>query len=337
MGFSSQEGQVGLKTQTSAGVYDDPGTGGVFMRTRSGSLAPARDLLVPDAEIGGNRDVPDAYLGAVAWAGEYDFYARTNMLATLLYGVFGAKSSTDNAGAGSLLVGTHTITPGSGALPWLSVEENIGGSLETFNFTDAKVNTLHLEAEANGYLMGTCGLIAKTAIAGATKTAVPDFDTNPLIVGTNITVTYNAVQLPAKSFSFDVTNNIEDDDFRLGSFTLGDVTEKRREVTAGVTVRPSDSAIWRQATLGTAAATGPGGLTTKQQLVITCETYEVIGTSVDKHSIVITLPKVVFEPFAFDPSGDDVIEHDLSMRALRPDPATAVATVVVKNELADVL
>ena len=336
MGFQSQSGQVGLKTQTTPDTYDDPGTGGVFLRTRSGSLGPSRDLIIPDPEIGGSRDVPDAYLGSVAFSGEIEFYARMNALATLCNGAFGSVS-TDDANFVADGWATHTFTPiDVGALPWLSMEENVGGNFDTFNYTDMKVNSLHLESDANGYLMGNFGAIARKQTAGNTKTADPSalFDTTPLMVGTNITATLDAVALPAKSFSFDFTNNLEDDDFRLGSFFLGDMTEKRREVTAGFTIRPEDSGYWRQAVYGTAGATAPGGLVTKEQLVITAQTYEFAGTSVSQVlEVVITIPNVTIEPFAVEPSGDDVIEHDVTMRALRPSNATPICTVAVINEL----
>jgi hypothetical protein len=65
MGFSSQAGQAILRQQAVAGTFQaDTGTAGVGLKLRSGSLAPSRTLTLPDPEIGGNRDVPDAYLGA---------------------------------------------------------------------------------------------------------------------------------------------------------------------------------------------------------------------------------------------------------------------------------
>lgn len=329
MGFSSQAGQVLFATQASSGVFPATfGTAHTAMKLRSGSLTPSRDLLVTDPEIGGGRDTVDAYLGAVSWAGDFEFYARLESIPTLLKACLGSASSAVATG-----VNTHTITPLDAAtLPFVAVEENIGGSLETFQYTDAVVNTFHLEAEANGYLMGTAGLIAKSQVAGATKTATPLWDNSPMIVGTNITLTYNGVTLPAKSFAFDVTNNFEDDDFRLGSFFLGDLTAKSREVTGSFTIRPSDSTLWRSAVYGGSALTSPGGLTNKQALVITCTTYEdITGAAGTKSSISVTIPKVALEPYGLEPSGDDVMENDISWRALRPAAATPVCTVVVKN------
>jgi len=330
MGFGSQAGQVMFGTQTAMGTYlATMATTGKAMKLRSGSLGPNRELLVTDPEIGGGRDTSDAYLGAVSWSGDYEFYARLEGITTLLKGVLGSAASATTTG-----VSTHTITPlDSSTLPFLSIEEKIGSGLETYQYTDAVVNTFHMEADANGFLMGTAGLIAKTQIAGATPTPTPTYDNSPLIVGTNITMTYNALSLPAKSFSFDITNNFEDDDFRLGSFYLGDLTAKAREITGSFTIRPADSALWRQAVYGGSALTAPAGLTVKNQLVITMSTYEDIqsGIPATKGSIVITIPKVALEPYALEPSGDDVIENDISFRALRPVQATPIATVVVKS------
>lgn len=336
MGFSSQSGQVILRSQAVQGTYQaDTGTAGVAVKLRGGALGPNRELLVPDPEIGGGRDVVDAYLGAVSFAGDYELYGRVDALATLLKACLGVAAAPVTATG----VTTHTITPtDSGTLPYLSVEENIGGSLETFRYTDCVVNTLHLEADANGYLMATAGIIGAKQTAGATKTANPTWDDTPMIVGTNVTVTYNAVTLPAKSFSLDINNNVEDDDFRLGSFYIGDLTAKRREITASFGIRESSSALWRQATYGVSSATEPGGLTTKNQLVITCKTYEEIqgGTPTTPNTLTITIPKFILSPYSLDPSGDDVIENDVEGQALRPQTATPIMTAEIKSAKATI-
>lgn len=338
MGFSSQSGQVILRSQSVQGTYNaDTGTAGVGVLLRGGSLGPSRELMIPDPEIGGGRDITDAYLGAVSWSGDYEMYARVDALTTLLKGCLG-----QNVVSGTLTTGgfTNTLTPlDSGTLPYLSVEENIGGSLETYQYTDTVVNSLHLETDANGYLMATAGLIAAKQTAGATKTGAPIFDQTPMIVGTNVTVTYNSVTLPAKSFSLDINNNFEDDDYRLGSFFIGDLTAKRREVTAGFGIRESSSALWRQAVYGTSGATTPGGITTKNQLVITCQTYEdlagVTGPTA-KGSITITIPKFALTPYTLEASADDIIESDIEGQALRPAVATPIITVVTKTAKATV-
>lgn len=324
MGFGSQSGQVIIRTQAVKGTYQaDTGAQGVGIKLRSGSLGTNRDLLIPDPEIGGGRDTTDAYLGAVAWSGDYEFYARVKSVATLFKAGFGAVDAGVVVETG---VNKFTVTPSDSAtLPYLSIEERIGSGLECFRYTDAIVNTLHLEGEANGYLQGSAGIIAALQTAGATPTASPTWDNTNLIVGTNITVTYNSIQLPAKSFNFDFTNNFEDDDFGLGSLFLSSLTAKGREVTSSFTIRPQDSTLFRQAAYGATSATTAGGLSTKAPLVIEAKTYEKIGATA-VGSIKLTMPSFILSPHSFDPSGDDVIETDIEGRAVRPTPGTPIVT-----------
>lgn len=336
MGFSSQAGHIALRSQAVNGTFQsDIATAGVVLRTRGGSMEPQRDLLVPDPEIGGGRDINDAYLGAVAWAGDVEFYARMKALPTLLKSACGTAGVVTTTG-----VSTHTITPADTALlPRLSMQQKIGSALEVYNYTDVVVNTLHLEAEANGYLMGTAGLIAIKETAGNTSLTSGEIgtieDASPMIVGTNITITYNAVTVKAKSFSIDLNNNYENDDFQLGSFYLNQLSPKRREFTGSFTIRPEDSAMFRQAVYGGSALTAPAGTTIKQQMIITCSTYEDIpsGTPATKYSIAITIPKVALKPFALSPSGDDLVQVDVEFQALRPVTATPLFTAVLKNDL----
>jgi hypothetical protein len=330
MGFSSQSGQVLFATQASQGVFPAGfATQATAMKLRSGSLGPNRDLLYTDPEIGGGRDTTEAYLGAASWAGDYEFYVRLESLPTLLRGVLGSFTTTvDTPVVGA---NTHLITPSDSAtLPYIAIEEEIGSGLETYQYVDGVVNTFHLESDANGFFMGTAGLIARQQTAGATPTASPVWDNSPLIVGTNIAITYNGVSLPAKSFALDINNNFESDDFRLGSFYLGDLTAKRREVSGSFTIRPTSSALWRQAVYGGPSLTTVGGLTAKQALVITASTYEFI-TGTTTSQIVITIPKVALQPFAESPSGDDVIENDVSWTAVRPSVGTAICSVSVRS------
>lgn len=330
MGFSSQSGHMILKTQAVPGTFDtDLTTDGVGVILRSGALGSSRELMIPDPEIGGGRDVVDAYLGPSAWSGDYEFYARIDALSTMLKAALGTAAAPATATG----LTTHTITPSDLAqLPFLSIQEKIGSGLECYNYTDAVINTLHLESDASGYMQGTIGVIAAKQVAGIIP-ATPAFDATPMIVGTNVTVQYNSVTLPAKSFSLDINNNFEDDDFRLGSLYLGDLTPKRREVTASFGIRESSSALWRQAVYGVSSATAPGGITTKQSLKITCMTWENIGgaTPVTPYTLEITIPNFSLSPYALAVSGDDVIESDIEGRAVRPLVGTPILTAVVKT------
>lgn len=334
MGQTSQSGQVIFATQTAPGVPVDAttlGTDGLSVKLRSGSLAGNRDLLIPDPEIGGGRDVADAYLGAVAFSGDFEMYLRYRAIAFFLANALGEKA-TVATGTGAW---THTITPTDGQVPFMTVYEKIGDGLERFIYSDVVVNTFHLEADANGYVMATAGLIGRLATAGvADIDGIPLTDNTSMAVGTNVQVKYDGVNMPAKSFSLDINNNFEDDNFYLGSFFLGDLTAKRREVTASVTVRHETAAYMKQALFGSAAATQIGGLVTKKPLSIVISSYEDVpgATPAVKFKTEVTIGKAAFEPFAFAPSGDDAFENDIAIRALRPDPGVDIMSVTVVND-----
>ena len=338
MGFVAQAGHFGVKTQAVKGTYQSPGAvapnQGVFLFFRSGALGGNRELLIPDPEIGGSRDIPDAQLGPISYSGEIDMYARMESMATLMRAALGAVATTGTAATGY----SHEVTPAD-TIPWLSVEEKIANGYESFKYTDAKVNTYHLEADANGYLMSTAGMIAlKQELVVPTPLGTQRRDSSPLLVGSNICVRWGGVDLPAKSFSLDINNNLEDDDYRLCSMSLGDAVEKRREITMGVTIRPNDALLWRTAMWGGPAAVQPLGQSFKDDVEIEITSYEDIpGATVGvKYNTTITVPQAIIAPFSLDPSGDDVLEHDIEIRAVRPNLGVPIITATVTNSFATV-
>ena len=67
------------------------------------------------------------------------------------------------------------------------------------------------------------------------------------------------------------------------------------------------------------------------QIVIV--SYEKItGAASMVYTIQIDVPQAAIRPFGINPSGDDVLEHDMEIVALRPVPATPILTITVKNE-----
>jgi hypothetical protein len=293
-------------------------------------MSTNRDLLVPDAEIGGNRDVPDAQLGPASFTGSYDMYLRPESAAFFLKNVFGS-----NVDSGAVATGyTHTITPVD-TLPWVSIEEQEASGFLNLKYTDFKVNTFHMECAADGYLMATATVIGLSQIVDSAPTTSGNqrWDTSNLLLGPTVSVTYNSVALPAKSFTFDVNNNIESNDFRLGSFFLGDIVEKRRDIAMGCVIRPQDASLWKQAVWGTSSSTVVGGPKTTAAAVITVTAYDdIVGATAGvKYTLTFTIPAAVIKPYNTDPKGDDVIDNTLVIQALRPNPATPAITVAIKN------
>ena len=334
MGFNSQTGAVIIGTQGTPGEFkSDLASTGVALRLTSGALTLSREGLIYDPEIGGGRDVSDIFLGPGAVSGTLEFYPRFgSSLGTLLRAALGAAVSEAGSDAA---VYTHSITPIDGsALPYLSVYQELSSNLERSNFTDVVVNSLHLEADANGFLTGSVELIGKNQ-AFDVPVIVPTtlFDTTTGTVGSSIRVLKDGVNLKPKSFSLDINNNFEDDDFRLGQYHLEDLTPKRREVTLSTNLRHEDRSILRQALMGSASATQLSGQTDKSALVIEIISYQLIegASTATPHKLTITVPEVVVQPFTIEPSGDDILENDVEWQAVRTDPAVPIMTAELQN------
>jgi hypothetical protein len=97
--------------------------------------------------------------------------------------------------------------------------------------------------------------------------------------------------------------------------------------------------MWRQASYGNAAATAPSGLITKQGLVITMSTYEALAgvTPTTPYSLVLNFPTAALQPYPLDPSGDDIIESDLTFQILRPDVGKKLVYAYFVNDVAAIV
>lgn len=239
---------------------------------------------------------------------------------------------------GTATIYTHTITPAN-TLPWVTVEERIGSGFESFQYVDAKVSTLKFDAEAGGFLSGSASLVAITQTAGFAAQATPAWDTTPMMVGGQVTVKFNGATLPASSFSLEINNGLETDDFRLGQLTLGDIVEKRREIKMSMSYRPSDSSLWKGAMYGATNLSAPqAGPAYQGPVQIVVNSLETIGDVVGgtKYSLTIDIPYAAIAPFKASPSGDDILSTDLELTALRPWANAPIITATVVNNLATV-
>ena len=196
-----------------------------------------------------------------------------------------------------------------------------------------------LNAEATGYLMGSADVIAAMSSSGFTEQTDPDWDTTPMMVGGQVSITLDNAALGAKSFSLEINNNLETDDFNLGSLYLASITEKRRDIKMSCSYRPQDATMWKAAMYGDPDATSPqAGPAYHGPVSILIESFETIGDEVGgtPFSCLIEIPAAVVAPFKLSPSGDDVLQNDLEITAIQPDPLVPIMTVTITNDLATV-
>lgn len=333
--YQASLGQVGMARQATLGTPATlSATAGPtrWMKLRSSSVGADRNLLIPDPEIGGAgaRDVNRAYLGPVHFSGDHDYYIRNESLPLWIYAAMGGGGGTPTGTAAAGYV--HTITPAD-TLQAFTIQEALGNTFDVMQYSDAFVNSLRFECNADGYMMGKANIQAITGVAGATATTSPAFDATPLILGSKITLAYNSVTIPAQSFNFEFNNNIEASHYTLGSLFVDAMTPKRRDLTGSFTLRPQSSALFRQAVMGTSGTqTSPTGLAVAQGLTITCTTYEIItGATTQVYTLALTLPEVYLAPHKVTANQDNIIEESIDFRAVKIAAANSVSAVVTNG------
>lgn len=325
--YMSQSGYIGLAKQTASGTgaYTTPAK---YMYVNSVSIEPDTDLLISDPEIGSGRDIIDSsvLVGPIKWTGSLDFNVRPEAIGLLLLGATGAVTSSGITGAAY----GHTFTFQNDLVP-LSIENSVGNGLEVFGYSDCKVNTLHFEAAAGEIVTGNAEIIAIQETSGKTNQA-ETFETSPMFTYQSGSVILDSGEISVKSFSFDINNNIADDDFRFGSRTLASLVEKRRELAASLEIVPTDSSVFKKSVYGASTATTVSGLQTTYSgsLFLRFESaYKVPGTTVP-YQMDITIPKAVFQAAPFTISGDDMIVETLDLLPVKQS-GSDIATIVLRN------
>jgi hypothetical protein len=323
--FASELGHIGLSKEASSGLFANPSK---YLLVTSAEINPDTDLLIPDAEVGGGRDIVDGGVahGTIKWSGSLDYYLRPEAIGLLLLGATGAVVSSGISGSayGHQFKMIDYLQP-------LCIEQNVASTLDTLDYTDVKVNSFHIEASAGEFVTGSSEIVAIAVTAGGVN-HTPTFETAPVFTYAGGYVELEGAQISVKSFSFDVNNNLVDDDFRIGSRTLASLVEKRREVTASLEIAPSDNTLFRKSVFGSSTAAAASG---SQQLYsgslfLRLESPTSIPGSAVRYQMDINIPKAIFEASPLPQSGDDLVVQTLSMRAVKT-AGQDVATIVLRN------
>lgn len=326
--YMAQSGYIGTARQTASGTYVTPTK---YHYVTDASIEPNGDLIIPDPEIGGGRDIVDGSVhpGTISWSGGINFYVRPESIGHFILGSTGAVTSSGLAGISGGY--GHTFTFANDLIPF-SVEECIGDGLDVIGYNDVKFQNFHIEAAAGELTTGTVDIIASNAVAGKTQ-QTPSYETSPIMTFAGGSVVINNAAMSVKSVSLDIANNIADDDFRIGSRTLQSLVEKRREISASVEIVPTDNSIFRQAVYGSSSATTVSGLQTVfgGALFLRFETAAKIpGSATVGYQLDFNFPKAVFRVSDYSGANDDQITQTLDMLVVDTSNA-AIGTVVLRN------
>jgi len=333
MPFSSNEGYVGFARQTASGTYVAPTR---FLYVKNIDITPDNNIMIQDPEIGGIRDITDnVQLGTIGWGGNIDFDARPEGIGHLVLSAMGAVTSSGIAGQSGAY--GHLFTPESDCLP-ISIEKRVGGNstatlLDVFGYQDCKVNTLRFECAAGEMVTGTAEVVAIEERSGKTNQTAT-YGTDPIFTFVNGIVNIEGVSYSVKNLSFELNNNIDTEDFRIGQRTRQTLIEQRRELSATLDIVPTDANVFKNAYFGSTGDTAVANTQTiyKGTLFIRFENPKVIGATSQKYSMDITIEEAAFRTAPLPMSGDDMIIQTLEMLPVKASGSNIV-TIAIRNSI----
>lgn len=312
--FTAETGNIGVAVQTAGqGTFVEPTD---YMKVLSIDMNPDGEKLIPDVEIGAGSDITEVHQGTYKISGEIETYVRSEAIVTLLYGLLGRYTSSGelNGGQGNYL---HNVLPVvSGSLPYLSVKKVISDNVQAFNYKDCKVNKFTLDVKASEFANAKFSLVGISDAIGTPGT--PSYETAPLLVATKTTINFGPAAISAKSLTLEVNNNLVDDDFRIGSRFLGDITAKRRELMLNLdVVLDTTSELYRKSFYGGAALTSAGFDVYADSVDIILDSPTVIGTSTTTYKILFQIKRAIFMAAPIPASGDDLIVIPLELKPVK--------------------
>ena len=310
MSYTAETGYVGLAIQSVQGTFQSPTD---YMRVKSVDLNPEGDKIIPDPEIGGISDITDVHQGTYKISGTIDSYVRPEAIGVLFKAALGEYTASGEVDTGAYL---HNMTPASGALPWLSIQKSISDNVEVYNYTDCKVNGFALELNASELASIGFEIVGIKDVEGVA--AIPSYETAPLLVATKATLNLNGVAISAKSCNVDYKNNLDGDDFRVGSRFLGDITEKRRELDISMEiVLNTTSELYKKAFYGSASASEAGFDVYAESLDIILDSPTNIADTDVSYKILLQIKNAVFMAAPTPASGDDLVVIPLELKATK--------------------
>lgn len=258
MSHSSLKSAVSVGFQSAKGVNDATLLAFPTLNANISGEQMAQNL---PPEVGGSYFSRGAYKAALRSRGEIAFIPRAKAIGFLLGSILHREVVTDNGG-----VYEHMFTHGDAtATPpkWLTVQRMVSNIFGE-KILDARVGALRFDIAAANVVNATAQLLGGNyeEVDGADITVGDD----PFFITCNTTVTSQAVGLTSQADEFivdrlsvDIGVQLTDNEFRVGSYYLDDITQLARMVQITADVRIKDRALYSKIYRNNAATPSVAG------------------------------------------------------------------------------
>ena len=325
--MNSQTGHIGFGVQAAQGTFEDPA---FFTLYSSDSIGLEGDPIIPSPEIGGGRYITSVYPGPLKVSGGMNLDVRPEVLGLVSYLV----SGTDVPELVESGVYKHVIQSAN-TIPWFSAQKKVSDTYDVYNYTDLKMNSLTLSAQAGQQLTAAIDLRGLTESGGVTPVAT-SFEDAEVFMWHSGEVKLEDTTICPLSFNIEFNNNLDDTDWRIcpnDGRNLHSLHEKRFELNASVTIRPEDNDLYEKAVYGESGAEVPTKQIYSGSFWVKLESVGFIGSTSEHYYVEIDVGKCFFMPFKIEPDGDNPIEHELRLVGAK-DGTNPLYTINVQNDVA---
>lgn len=324
-GLRGSTGWVMAARQPTFGTLATPAAATTFKSALvGGGVGPTR-VINHLAETDASRDQGNPFVSQDGVAGAPELYARDDSIGLWLLAVLGADAVT-----GTTPNYTHVLTPAS-VLPYISVWRNVSDTLFE-SFTDCKVSTVTVAAQAGQPLTVTTGLSGRTPTRlTADPSGPPPTAPNILLDAAQVYNYNNAVVtlsggVTALVSQFDLTIENTVTMQQTDNVVPYDVVEGQRIVTLNFDLIFATLNEYNAYHYGSTSGTtvSPNIYTTSADFLFS------IGAN---NSIEFSLPSIAYEDFPVDvnAAGNPIV---VSVKAVGQRSGSPIVTATVKNQVA---
>lgn len=344
MSHTSLTGAIGFARQSAKDTAAT--TGFLYMPATSVSLEPQQNAQVLPPEIGGDYFPRGSYKASVSGNGNVGFLVRPRSighLLNMLCGMDTVLTSTPVAGANQ-----HTFAPflvGSGNdLPWYTLikdqsqiwgEQHVNARLSSLQLTTAKSTVM----SGQGTMISTTpSTIDPSTLGSKTFDTTPPFQTcmaslNLTQEGSGTNISSNSVKVERLGFTYN--NNLSNDEFSVGSYSLTDITLQQRTVTVDIDFVVRDAAIYEAVYYnGQAFPQSWSPTIYRGNLSLTATSTANIPSTTTPYSCAFNFPGLDFLMFPSPLQGADLVRGTLSTQVTLGPSGSDRFNVVLVNDLA---
>jgi hypothetical protein len=312
MSLSSLKGSVGVGIQAAKGT---PATTFAYFPTLNANVTGEQMAQNLPPEVGGTYFSRGAYKAGLRARGELAMIPRPDSVGWLLRSLFNAESqaiSTD-VDAAAVLLHDHVFTVGDTAAhphKWLTVRRSVSGAYGE-QMSDARVGSFRIEAAAAGVVQTSVQLL------GGLHSEIPGEDVmaedGPVFLTCSADVTEGGAPFIVDRISVEAGAQLSDNEFRVGSYYLDDITLLQRAVTIQADVRIKARDLVAKVYRNNAAAPAAGTLGAwspvlyRSGIVLEFRTAEVVP-----QILRIEMPGVDFLTLPVQLSGAEIVRAQLS-------------------------